>query len=166
MVWVTRPRLKQLLPSPDDLERLLAGAHHDPHSLLGVHRDHAGNSLARALRPGAKSVTLLAGERRVPLDEVADGLFAAALSEPPTEYLLEVDYGGDAPVLVDDPYRWLPTLGELDLHLFGEGRHERLWDVLGAHPRSYDTPAGVVEGTSFALWAPNARGVRVVGDFD
>jgi 1,4-alpha-glucan branching enzyme len=67
---------------------------------------------------------------------------------------------------VDDPYRWLPTLGELDLHLLGEGRHERLWDVLGAHVRSYETPEGVVEGTSFAVWAPNARGVRVCGDFD
>jgi 1,4-alpha-glucan branching enzyme len=163
---VTRPRVRQLLPPPDDLERLLAGAHHDPHSLLGVHSDHAGHPVARTLRPGAKNVTLLAGEHRFPLEEVADGLFAALLDETPTEYLLEVDYGSDSAMLVDDPYRWLPTLGELDLHLFAEGRHERLWDVLGAHPRSYDTPAGLVEGTSFAVWAPNARGVRVVGDFD
>lgn len=57
-------------------------------------------------------------------------------------------------------------LGELDLHLFGEGRHERLWDILGAHPRSYETPDGPVDGTSFAVWAPAARGVTVVGDFD
>ena len=59
---------------------------------------------------------------------------------------------------VDDPYRWLPTLGEIDLHLIGEGRHENLWDVLGAHVRTYDTPGGPVTGTSFAVWAPNARG--------
>lgn len=118
------------------------------------------------MRPGAKHVTLLAGGQRFALEEVADGLFAGLLDETPTEYLLEVDYGGDTPGLVEDPYRWLPTLGELDLHLFAEGRHERLWDVLGAHPRSFDTPAGIVEGTSFAVWAPNARGVRVVGDFD
>jgi 1,4-alpha-glucan branching enzyme len=57
-------------------------------------------------------------------------------------------------------------VGELDLHLISEGRHERLWDVLGAHVRSYDTPAGPVEGVSFAVWAPTARGVRVIGDFD
>ena len=57
-------------------------------------------------------------------------------------------------------------LGEVDLHLIGEGRHEQLWDVLGAHERTYDTPQGPVSGTSFAVWAPNARGVRIVGDFD
>ena len=62
----------------------------------------------------------------------------------------------------DDPYRFLPTLGELDLHLIGEGTHERLWEVLGAHPRSIEGVAGV----AFAVWAPNARSVRVVGDFD
>ncbi|NUT45896.1 MAG: 1,4-alpha-glucan branching protein GlgB, partial [Saccharothrix sp.] len=69
-------------------------------------------------------------------------------------------------VEVDDPYRWLPTVGELDLHLIGEGRHERLWDVLGARVRAYDTPNGTVSGVSFAVWAPTARGVRVCGDFD
>jgi 1,4-alpha-glucan branching enzyme len=154
---------------PDDLRRLVTGSHHDPHSVLGVHSDRAageaGTTVARAYRPGAKSVTLLAGENRHPLDETADGVFTAVLPEPPGAYVLEIDYGGD-PVLVDDPYRWLPTLGELDLHLLGEGRHERLWNVLGAHVRTYDTPAGPVEGTSFAVWAPGARGVRVIGDFD
>ncbi|HEV8562686.1 MAG TPA: 1,4-alpha-glucan branching enzyme, partial [Actinophytocola sp.] len=153
------------MPPSADLERLLDGSHHDPHSVLGVHSDHAGTTVARALRPGAKAVALVAGEHRFDMDEVADGLFATALDEPPGEYLIEVDYGGD-PVLVEDPYRWLPTLGELDLHLFSEGRHERLWQVLGAHQHSYEVPGGVVAGTSFAVWAPNARGVRVTGDFD
>jgi 1,4-alpha-glucan branching enzyme len=152
-------------PTDNDLHRLLAGAHHDPHSVLGVHADHAGTTVARAYRPGAKSLAVLAGDTRTELDEVADGLFAGLLPEPAGSYRLEVDYG-DEPVVVDDPYRWLPTLGELDLHLMAEGRHERLWDVLGAHVRSYETPDGVVEGTSFAVWAPNARGVRVCGDFD
>jgi len=150
---------------PDDLRRLVTGAHHDPHSVLGVHSDHAGTTVARAYRPGAKSVSLLAGEQRHPLAETAEGMFTAVLPETPGNYLYEVDYEGD-PVLVDDPYRWLPTLGELDQHLIREGRHERLWEVLGAHVRSYDTPTGTVEGTSFAVWAPNARGVRVTGDFD
>ena len=67
---------------------------------------------------------------------------------------------------VDDPYRWMPTVGQLDEHLIREGRHERLWEVLGAHVRRYDTPRGTVEGVSFAVWAPNARGVKVTGDFD
>ncbi|HEU5470084.1 MAG TPA: 1,4-alpha-glucan branching protein GlgB [Actinophytocola sp.] len=157
--------LRPALPPSEDLERLLGGAHHDPHSVLGVHSTDAGTTVARALRPEAKNVTLLAGERRHPMEHAGDGLFVTELPEPPGEYLLEIDYGGD-PVLVDDPYRWLPTLGELDLHLFTEGRHEQLWDVLGAHVRSYDTPTGAVAGTSFAVWAPNARGVRVTGDFD
>jgi 1,4-alpha-glucan branching enzyme len=152
-------------PSADDLRRLLSGAHHDPHSVLGVHSDHAGTTVARAYRPGAKAVAVVADAARTPLDEVADGLFAGELPDNPGAYRLEVDYGGD-PVIVDDPYRWLPTLGELDLHLLGEGRHERLWQALGAHVRSYETEEGVVEGTSFAVWAPNARGIRVCGDFD
>ncbi len=64
-----------------------------------------------------------------------------------------------AETITDDPYRHLPTLGEMDLHLIAEGRHEALWQVLGAHVRGD-------AGTSFAVWAPNARGVRVIGDFN
>src|SRR6478672_4447963 len=93
------------------------------------------------------------------------GVFGAVVDGLPTDYRLEVTYG-DETYTVDDPYRWLPTVGEVDLHLIGEGRHEQLWDVLGAHVRTYDTPQGPVSGTSFAVWAPNARGVRIVGDFD
>jgi 1,4-alpha-glucan branching enzyme len=155
----------QGLPSDDDLRRLLAGAHHDPHSVLGAHSDHTGTTVARVYRPGAKAVAVLGGDVRTELDEVADGFFAGELPENPGSYRLEVSYNGE-PLVVDDPYRWLPTLGELDLHLFGEGRHEKLWEVLGAHVRSYETPDGVIEGTSFAVWAPNAHGVRVCGDFD
>ncbi|GGP46595.1 1,4-alpha-glucan branching protein GlgB [Saccharothrix coeruleofusca] len=149
---------------PHDVDRLLAGSHHDPHSVLGVHHVREG-VVARALRPGARAVSVMAGDKRFELDRVADGLFAGELPDHPGDYRLEVDYDGHL-VEVDDPYRWLPTVGELDLHLIGEGRHERLWDVLGAHVRSYDTPNGEVRGVSFAVWAPTARGVRVCGDFD
>ena len=65
-----------------------------------------------------------------------------------------------------DPYRFAPTLGQVDLHLIGEGRHEQLWTVLGAHVREYDGPMGTVRGTSFAVWAPRARAVHVIGDFN
>jgi 1,4-alpha-glucan branching enzyme len=156
--------LPEATPSPEDVDRLLAGSHHDPHSVLGVHQVKNG-VVARALRPGATSVSVVAGEHRYGLEKVVDGLFAAVLPEHPGDYRLEIDYGGHL-VTVDDPYRWLPTVGELDRHLIGEGRHERLWDVLGTHTRSYETPAGTVEGVSFAVWAPTARGVRVIGDFD
>ena len=81
------------------------------------------------------------------------------------DYRLEVAYDGPART-VDDPYRFLPTLGEIDLHLIGEGRHEELWRVLGAHTRSYEGIAGTVQGTSFAVWAPSAQGVRLAGDFN
>ncbi|WP_253773557.1 1,4-alpha-glucan branching protein GlgB [Goodfellowiella coeruleoviolacea] len=154
-------------PSTSDVERLLAGSHHDPHSVLGVHANPDGGEgvVARALLPGARSVAVLADGQRHELAPVLGGLFAGVLPVQPGDYKLSVDYHG-TDLVVDDPYRWLPTLGELDLHLIGEGRHERLWDVLGAHVRGYDTPSGLVEGVSFAVWAPNARGVRVCGDFD
>ncbi|HEY0806709.1 MAG TPA: 1,4-alpha-glucan branching protein GlgB, partial [Pseudonocardiaceae bacterium] len=151
-------------PPPTDIDRLLAGNHHNPHGVLGVHKVDGG-LVARALRPGAKAVTLVAGDTRFPLDRVVDGLFAGILPDHPGAYLVEADYDGRV-LTSDDPYRWLPTIGELDLHLIGEGRHERLWDVLGARVRTYDTPDGSVSGVSFAVWAPSARGVRVTGDFD
>ncbi len=80
-------------------------------------------------------------------------------------YRLRIHWPDAEPVVTADPYAFLPTLGNLDLHLISEGRHERLWDVLGANVRSYDTVLGTVKGTSFAVWAPNAEGVAVVGDF-
>ncbi|MBP2476867.1 1,4-alpha-glucan branching enzyme [Crossiella equi] len=152
-------------PHPDEVRRLLTGSHHDPHSVLGTH-PHADGTVVRALKPQATAVTVLQDGGRYPLSPIGDnGLFSGLVPHEPGDYRLEVAYGEHVEV-VDDPYRWLPTLGELDLHLIGEGRHERLWEALGAHPRSYDTPGGVVSGTSFAVWAPNARGVRVCGDFD
>ncbi len=123
----------------------------------------------RALRPLARSVTVVLPDgTRFPAEHVHDGVFAATL--PGTEvpdYRLAVSYeaadGSMLPeTIIDDPYRYLPTLGEMDLYLIGEGRHENLWQVLGAHVKQY----GAVSGTAFAVWAPNARGVRVIGDFN
>ena len=82
-----------------------------------------------------------------------DGVFETTVPGTVLDYRLDVDGA-----VHDDPYRFPPTLGELDLHLIAEGRHESLWTVLGAHPQ---TDGGV----AFAVWAPNARGVRVIGDF-
>ena len=113
-------------------------------------------------------MSLRVGEKSTPLHRIHDGgIFAVVVPGDPTDYRLDVTYGDpNQSWTVDDPYRWLPTLGEVDLHLIGEGRHEDLWQVLGAHVRTYDTLNGPVTGTSFAVWAPNARGVQVVGDFD
>jgi 1,4-alpha-glucan branching enzyme len=152
--------------SSAELERLVGGVHHNPHAILGAHPTGDGRTIVRTLRPDAAAVELVQGKSRAPLGLVHDsGVWEVIVDGGVQDYRLDVAYGDDH-YLVDDPYRWLPTLGEVDLHLIGEGRHENLWDVLGAHVRSYDTPAGTVTGTSFAVWAPNARGLRVAGDFN
>ncbi len=151
------------------LQLLVDGRHHDPHSILGPH-PFANRVTIRTLRPWAKSVTVLTGsvdgERRTPLTHEYGGVFAGVMDAPEVpDYRLEVSYDQTTSI-VDDPYRFLPTLGEVDLHLIGEGRHETLWTVLGAHERRYDSALGEVRGTSFAVWAPSALGVRVIGDFN
>ena len=141
--------------------RLAAGTHHDPHSILGAHAGPARHTVAvRAWQPGADAVKVLIGERAIELSEVAPGLFTTTLRRrqiPP--YRLLVGRGGSW-VELDDPYRFLPTVGELDLYLIGEGRHERLWEALGARERVLDG----VEGVGFAVWAPGARGVGLAAD--
>ncbi len=152
-------------PTHEELERLAGGGHHDPHSLLGMH-PAGGGVVVRALRPGAERVVARVEGREVPLEHLHAGVWQAVVpGGKVTDYRLDVTYLGQT-YPADDPYRYLPTLGEVDLHLIGEGRHEELWKVLGAHVRRYDTPSGEVTGTSFAVWAPNAHGVRVIGDFN
>ncbi|OSZ56138.1 1,4-alpha-glucan branching enzyme [Streptomyces pharetrae CZA14] len=145
---------------PGDRDRLLNGSHHDPHALLGAHPVPGGIAL-RALRPFAESVTALVDGVRHPLVSEGGGLFSAVLpcAEIPV-YTLLISYG-DGERETHDPYRFLPALGELDLHLIREGRHEQLWRALGAEPMVHEG----VAGTRFTVWAPNARGVRVAGDF-
>ena len=152
-----------------ELDRIVSGTHHDPHSVLGAHPAPGGGMTVRTLRPLATSViVLLPDGRRFPAGHVHQGIFAADLPDDKDvpDYRLSVTYpngdGPDAEYVTDDPYRHLPTLGEMDLHLIREGRHEELWRVLGAHVRSF----GEVTGTAFAVWAPSARGVRVIGDFN
>ena len=93
----------------------------------------------------------------------AGGLFSVFVPsvKPPLSYRLRFHFADRHTWEQEDPYRFLPTLGDTDLHLFNEGNHRRLWECLGAHPRTIDG----VEGVSFAVWAPNARRVSVVGDF-
>jgi 1,4-alpha-glucan branching enzyme len=151
--------------STDDLQTLVAGEHHDPHALLGPHLGPDGVTV-RVLRPAATTVSVVTSRGTHRLEHERQGVWRGVLPDRQVpDYRLDVEYDGRT-VRTDDPYRFLPTLGEVDLHLLGEGRHERLWSVLGAHVRSYDTPQGDVTGTSFAVWAPNARGVRVSGDFN
>ncbi|WP_121703935.1 1,4-alpha-glucan branching protein GlgB [Streptomyces sp. E5N298] len=146
---------------PHDRGRLLAGAHHDPHALLGAHPVPGGIAF-RALRPFAREVGVVVDGERHALESEGDGLFSGVLplAEIPA-YTLAVAYEQGEPQQTHDPYRFLPALGELDLHLIGEGRHEQLWQALGAEPMTHEG----VTGTRFTVWAPNAQGVRVATDF-
>jgi 1,4-alpha-glucan branching enzyme len=106
-------------------------------------------------------VAVVVNGQRSELEDLGDGLFAGVLPlDTIPEYTLSVTYDGTE-FEVQDPYRFLPALGKLDLHLIGEGRHEELWRALGAHPMTHQG----VAGTRFTVWAPNAQGVRVCGDF-
>ncbi|MDG4858840.1 1,4-alpha-glucan branching protein GlgB, partial [Streptomyces sp. T-3] len=153
--------------APTDLKRLTTGEVSDPHALLGPHPSPAGVTV-RVLRPLADAVQLLTpdGEPFADLAHEAEGVFTGQLpcTEVP-DYRVAAHYG-DEVYVYDDPYRFLPTLGELDLHLIREGRHEQLWRVLGANTSAQDAGWGPVSGTAFAVWAPNARAVRLVGDFN
>ncbi len=150
-----------------DFDLLLAGHHGDPHSILGPHL-HGANVRVRTYKPLAQSVVVLHGGMRSQLTHVRDGFWEGLLDVAQVpDYRLEVEYDGAEPAIVDDPYRFLPTLGEADLHLINEGRHEQLWQVLGAHVRTYSGSGGPdITGTSFAVWAPGARGIRLKGDFN
>ncbi|MER6162979.1 1,4-alpha-glucan branching enzyme [Streptomyces violaceorubidus] len=146
---------------PHDRGRLLAGAHHDPHALLGAH-PVPGGVVFRALRPFAREVGVVVDGECHALASEEDGLFSGVL--PLTgipAYTLAVAYEDGEARQTHDPYRFLPALGELDLHLIGEGRHEQLWRALGAEPMTHEG----VAGTRFTVWAPNAQGVRVATDF-
>jgi 1,4-alpha-glucan branching enzyme len=146
--------------SAEDRGRLLAGAHHDPHSLLGAHPVPGGIAV-RALRPYAHAVRVVIDGVRTYLSSEGDGLFAGVVPlDAIPDYTLLVSYE-DADLEIHDPYRFLPALGDLDLHLIREGRHEQLWKALGAEPMVHQG----VAGTRFTVWAPHAQGVRVVGDF-
>jgi 1,4-alpha-glucan branching enzyme len=134
----------------------------DPHRVLGAHEENGG-VVVRAYRPEARAVRVQPAGVEAELKDPA-GLWEALLPKAtlPLEYELEVEYSDGQTYTLRDPYAFLPTLGDLDLHLVGEGRHEHIYERLGAHVREMN---GVV-GTAFAVWAPNARSAAVVGDFN
>jgi 1,4-alpha-glucan branching enzyme len=149
-------------PTKRELTMLAEGRFGDPHAILGAHPDEQG-VVVRTLKPMAESVVVLHDDQRTPLGHDVNGVWSGRLGvEKVPDYRLEVTYADGVPHVVDCPYRYLPTLGEVDLHLINEGRHERLWEVLGAHVRRYEDATG----TSFAVWAPGATGVRLRGDFN
>ena len=138
---------------------LLEGRLDDPFAFLGLH-----DGIVRTFQPGAEAVTLVArddGRELGALERIGDGLFAGHFAED-VPYLLRVAWPGGTVQETEDAYGFGFVLGELDLHLFAEGRHFDLARVFGAQPRELDGVAGV----AFSVWAPNARRVSVVGDFN
>jgi len=153
-----------------ELDALARREHGQPHAVLGAHAIDGG-VVVRALRPAAQKVSVKPFEgKTVELAQIHPaGIFEGTIerAQLPLRYQLEVDYGPDQKFTLEDPYAFAPTLGELDLHLIGEGRHEELYDRLGAHVRSMSIGSNPpVTGTAFAVWAPAARAVSVVGDFN
>ncbi len=136
--------------------------HHDPHAVLGVHPVDGGWEV-RAWRPLAARVRLHpATGAPSDLRHVTSALFAATLTERPGRYEIEAVYPDGSSHRSADPYVFPPTMGELDLHLIAEGRHQELWRVMGARAVRVDE----VDGVAFSVWAPSARSVSVVGDWN
>lgn len=146
-----------------EAQRLARGLHHDPHGVLGAHPGDGG-VVVRAFHPDARTVELLrAGAAPLAMTPCGSGLFEARVAGArlPLEYRLRFGFAGGGAWERDDPYRFTPVPGELDLHLVNEGKHFELWHVLGARELEHQGARGV----AFAVWAPNAAGVSVVGDF-
>jgi 1,4-alpha-glucan branching enzyme len=148
-----------------DIDCILAAEHDDPFSFLGMHATEEG-LVVRTFQPGAISVDVLRGKTREKVASLSNlrrsGLFAGNVpGSLRFDYRLQI--AGDGwEYEIDDPYSYPPVLGDLDVHLLAEGNHLDAWTKLGAHVVTLGNTAGV----SFAVWAPNAKAVSVVGDFN
>jgi 1,4-alpha-glucan branching enzyme len=151
--------------TPDDIAALVQGRHGDPLAVLGPHVAPDGLTWVRVFMPGAASLQVTAGSNAWPMDQRgAEGVFEAVTTtrDKLGHYQLRVRWADGSEGLVEDPYRFGMVLGDMDVWLLSEGSHLRPYEILGATPRSMDG----VAGTSFAVWAPNARRVSIVGDFN
>ncbi len=151
---------------PQQVEAIVAGRHGDPFGFLGAHETE-GRLVVRTFQPGAEAVAVIdseTGKSLATLDRVHEqGLFVGVVPgrDQPTPYRLHVR-GPEGESTREDPFRFPPVLGDLDAHLWGEGRYLEAYERFGAHPMTVEG----VDGTSFAVWAPNAQRVSVVGDFN
>ena len=144
-------------------ERLFAGCHHDPFSLLGRHPTENGRVVVRALLPAMRAVRFAHNNVALSLIDPR-GLWhiEADAQAVPAHYGLICTGEDGHEFSIIDPYTFQPLLGELDLHLFGEGSHWYAYRMLGAHAQRVDD----VDGVRFAVWAPSAERVSVVGNFN
>jgi len=154
---------------PDDgaIEAIVAGRHGDPFAVLGMHARGDGPLSVRVFWPGAERVIVLDSSTGREVAELRQlhpaGFFAGPMERrrKPFPHRLRLTAGGTT-WEADDPYRFPPVLGDMDLYLIAEGTHRRMWERLGANPATIEG----VDGVTFAVWAPNAQRVSVVGDFN
>jgi 1,4-alpha-glucan branching enzyme len=142
----------------------LAGARHpDPFSVLGPHTD-AGPLVIRTYQPAAERVDVIRDGRPSEMSRHPSGVFEAQFpgTDAAFDYRLRIAYRGGHVAEIDDPYRYGRVISEYDLYLFSQGKHTRIYDKLGAHLMRI----GEADGVHFAVWAPNAERVSVVGDFN
>jgi 1,4-alpha-glucan branching enzyme len=148
---------------PGAIRAIVEGRHGDPFAVLGPHRLPRGGRVIRAFLPNADGAEVTTADRTpvAPFVHVEEGLWVARVDDVPPRYLLRVQWHGGIHES-EDPYAFPPLLGDLDIHLLAEGQHRRVADALGAAATEVDGVAGV----RFAVWAPNARRVSVIGDFN
>lgn len=144
---------------PHDVDRILGGYHDHPFSVLGAHR-HGDDVWVAALVPDAAEVWANSGRKRRKLRRIGGDLFAGIAAE--ADYKLRASYPDGNSHTFHDPYSFGPVLSDFDQYLIGEGTHRKLWRALGGHLIEHQG----VKGAHFAVWAPNARRVSVIGDFN
>jgi 1,4-alpha-glucan branching enzyme len=152
--------------SSNDIERLLRGQHDDPFGVLGPHKIER-QLVVRAFRPDAKELAVIDRNQPARVFEATrvteEGIFEAQLGDTAEfDYLLRITRWSGETLETSDPYSYGPILGELDMHLYREGNHYEIYQKLGAHLAEINRHHGV----TFAVWAPNAQRVSVVGDFN
>ncbi|MEM9172077.1 MAG: 1,4-alpha-glucan branching protein GlgB [Pseudomonadota bacterium] len=148
----------------DRLDQLAAGRFHDPFAILGRHV-LGGQTTITCCLPQAKRVVVVDPARSVAAKALpihAAGIFRAVVPEALVDYRFRVEWSDGTNSVVDDAYRFGPALGEMDLHLLGQGNHLELYRALGAHCIEHQG----AKGTRFAVWAPNASRVSVIADFN
>lgn len=151
----------------DTVESLFLATHSDVFAYLGRHRLAEGDEVVRVLIPGAVSVDIVnrrSGELIVPSEKIDErGFFVAVLPDDAPDYALRIRYTEDTePVIEEDPYHFSSALQDMDSWLLAEGKHLRPYETLGAHFAELDG----VKGVRFAVWAPNAQRVSVIGEFN
>ena len=146
-------------------DELIAGKNNNPKKLLGLH-DYYKGQVVTAYKPHAVCVKVMSstGKNVMEMEPVGeDGFFGLYLPKKVYKnYVFETTYEDGSTVTLADPYAFEPQISDMDIYLFAEGKHYEIYEKLGAHPMKLNG----VEGTYFAVWAPNARRVSVVGDFN